>query len=110
MLYKLITAAAEARLRILLPQHCLRLISGLKSPNPMLSGSAALAGLLVALAYPRRLISIALFVVAFATALKALQLTTPDRHMVNLRMHSLRLLAALQVRHSVYCLTSSHAG
>ena len=40
----------------------------------------ALAGLLLALAYPRHLILIVFFVVAFAAVLELLQLITPDRH------------------------------
>ena len=43
-------------------------------------GAYALAGLLMALAYPRHLILVALFIVGVATVLEVLQLLTPDRH------------------------------
>ena len=43
-------------------------------------GAYALAGLLLALAYPRHLILVVSFVVAFAAILEILQLLVPDRH------------------------------
>ena len=70
------------RWRLLLSRHCLlsRCRPEIGDANLERFGAYALAGLLMALAYPRRLIPVALFVVGVATVLEVLQLVTPDRH------------------------------
>ena len=82
MLHKLIAAAAWTTLAFIafatLSPLALRPEFG--DANLERFGAYALAGLLMALAYPRHLIPVALFVVGVATVLEVLQLVTPDRH------------------------------
>ena len=82
MLHKLITAAAWATLAYIAftTLSPIDFRPEITKPDIERFGAYALVGLLLALAYPRRLISIALFVVGFAAALEALQLVMPGRH------------------------------
>jgi hypothetical protein len=82
MFHKFIAAAAWATLGFItfatLSPLALRPEVG--NANLERFGVYALAGLFLTLAYPRHLILVVSFVVAFAAMLEILQLVTPDRH------------------------------
>jgi VanZ family protein len=82
MLHKFIAAAAWATLAFIAfaTLSPLGLRPEIGDANLERFGAYALAGLLMALAYPRHLILVAIFVVGAAAVLEVLQLVTPDRH------------------------------
>jgi hypothetical protein len=82
MLHKFIASAAWAMLALITfaTLSPLALRPEIGDANLERFGAYALVGLLMALAYPRRLIPVVLFVVGVATVFEVLQLVTPDRH------------------------------
>jgi hypothetical protein len=82
MLHKVIAATAWIMLAFIAfaTLSPLALRPEIADPNLERFGAYALAGSLMALAYPRHLIRVALFVVGAAIVLEVLQLVTPDRH------------------------------